>query len=69
MAKVTGKQRKEHATVRGPNGKPKYPIFNKATAKSAVKLINHAKPPLSSAQKARVRAKAAKYGVKGGNDG
>jgi hypothetical protein len=55
---VTSTARKKHGTVGS-----KYPIFDKKSARSALKLINHAKPPLSAAQKARIRAKARRYGV------
>lgn len=46
------------------NGKAKYPIDSPGTAKSAIKLINSAKPELTPSQKAAVRRKAASYGVK-----
>lgn len=42
-------------------GQAKYPIFSAHSARSALRLIDSASPPLTAAQKAAVRAKAAKY--------
>lgn len=57
-------KRERTATVSGPKGESKYPIFDERSARSALRLINHAKPALTAEQKAAVRRKAAKYGVK-----
>lgn len=53
---ISAKQRKKHATVAGD----KFPIppGDKAHARAALRLINKAKPPLTPAQKAKVKAKA-----------
>jgi hypothetical protein len=59
---VPATKRKKYATVKS-GGKAKYPIFSEKSARSALKLINNAKPPLTSSQKATVKRKAAKYGV------
>jgi hypothetical protein len=56
------KERKESATV-VVNGKPKYPIKDEAHAELALKLINSAKPALTSDQKTKVRRKAARFGA------
>lgn len=55
---ISKSKRKKYATVAGD----KYPIppGDKAHARSALRLINKAKPPLSSSQKAKVKAKANK---------
>lgn len=42
-------------------GEAKFPIFDAHSARSALRLIGNAKPPLTPAQEAAVRAKAAKY--------
>jgi len=52
------KARERSATVRGPKGEAKYPIPDKSHARNALARINQAKPPLTPAQKAKVRAKA-----------
>lgn len=62
MTKISANRRHQAATVR-VDGEEKYPIDSTHTAKSAVKLINNAKPPLTGGQKAAVRQKAARYGV------
>jgi hypothetical protein len=62
MTYIPKKRREEAATVH-VDGKAKYPIDSKHTAKSALRLINNAKPPLTPSQKATVRKDAAKYGV------
>lgn len=59
---VPAKKRKQYATVRS-GGKNKFPVYNKRTARSAKRLINHAKPPLTPSQKARVLARVRKFGV------
>lgn len=55
---ISPKKRKKYATVAGD----KYPIppGDKKHARSALRLINSAKPPLTPAQKAKVKAKANK---------
>lgn len=62
MTKITAERRKKSATVH-VGGKDKYPVFSKQTARSALRLLNHAKPPLTASQKAAVIRKAAKFGV------
>lgn len=57
MGTLNSKQRKASATV-VVNGQAKFPIPDKAHAKAALARINQAKPPLTPAQKAKVRAKA-----------
>lgn len=51
---ISAKVRAKTATVAGG----KFPIPDKAHAESALRLINTAKPPLTAAQKSKVRAKA-----------
>lgn len=43
------------------NGKVKFPINDAGHARAALGRINSAKPPLTASQKARVRARAAKF--------
>lgn len=57
MGTLNSKQRKASATV-VVNGQPKFPIPDKAHARAALARIDQAKPPLTSSQKAKVRAKA-----------
>ena len=57
MATLTTKQRKKSATV-VVGGVPKYPIPDAVHAQAALARIDQAKPPLTPAQKAKVRAKA-----------
>lgn len=64
MTKISAKRRAKSSTVQ-VGGKDKFPIDSPHTAKSAIKLINTAKPPLTTSQKVAVRRKAASYGVKG----
>jgi len=64
MGVLSAKQRKRSATV-VVGGESKYPIPDKAHAKAALARLNQAKPPLTPAQKARVRAKAHKFLGKG----
>jgi hypothetical protein len=54
--------RQQTATVH-VGGEDKYPIFNAHSARSALKLIHNAKPPLTPEQQAAVRRRAAQYGV------
>jgi len=49
--------RKRLAVVK-TGGESKFPIGDKAHAKAALARLNQAKPPLTPAQKAKVRAKA-----------
>ena len=60
--KISAEKRSKTATVH-TGGKEKFPVFDAKSARSALKLLNNAKPPLTDAQKAAVRRKAAKYGV------
>lgn len=64
MTKVpfSASERTKYATVHTKTG-GKFPIKSEQSAKNAVKLINRAKPPLSSTQKAAVRREAAFFGV------
>lgn len=57
---ISAESRKKNATVH-VHGKAKFPISDAHSASSALKLINHAKPPLTPSQKAAVRAKAKRY--------
>ena len=57
MATLNAKQRQASATI-VVGGKAKYPIPDKAHARAALGRINQAEPPLTSGQKARVRARA-----------
>lgn len=66
--KITADVRKKYATVHTKDGKGKYPIDSVHSAKSALRLINNAKPKLSSSQKSAVRKEAAEYGVKSSSD-
>jgi hypothetical protein len=66
MAVLKAKARKKSATV-VVDGKPKFPIPDKAHAKAALARIDQAKPPLTPSQKAAVKAKANRVlGKKGG---
>jgi len=60
MGVLKAAARKRHATVI-VNGKPKFPINDVGHAKAALARIGQARPPLTAAQKARVRARAAKF--------
>ncbi len=61
MGRLTAKQRAKSAVIKRP-GKPdseqSFPIPDAAHAKAALGRINQAKPPLTAAEKAKVRAKA-----------
>lgn len=57
MAVLNAKQRKRSATI-VVNGEPKFPMPDKAHARNALARLNQAKPPLTPAQKAKVRARA-----------
>ena len=57
MGKLNAKQKKASATV-VVNGQSKFPIPDKAHAKVALARINQARPPLTPAQKVKVRMKA-----------
>lgn len=59
MGVLKAKARKKSAVIH-QGGKAKYPIPDAAHAKAALARINQAKPPLTAAQKAKVRAAAAK---------
>lgn len=60
MGVLKAKARKASATV-VVNGKPKFPIPDAGHARAALARLNQAKPPLTPAQKAKVRARAAKF--------
>jgi hypothetical protein len=57
---VTTEARKKKGFKKGP-ARGKFPIFDRKSAASALKLINNAKPPLSDTQKASIRRRAKKY--------
>jgi len=57
MAVLNAKQRKRSATI-VVNGQAKFPMPDKAHARNALARLNQAKPPLTAAQKAKVRARA-----------
>jgi hypothetical protein len=57
------KKRREKSAVVHSGKKAKFPVDSVQTAKSAEKLINTAKPALSSGQKAAIHRKTAKFGV------
>jgi hypothetical protein len=65
---MTAQDYQAHGTVVS-GGKRKLPIKNRESAKNALKLMGHTKPPLSEGQKATVRRKAAQYGVKPASEG
>ncbi len=65
MGTLNAKQRAKSATITTKSGEKKYPIPDKAHAKAALARIDQAKPPLTPAQKAKVRAKAHRV-LKGG---
>jgi len=68
MVKITKKRRERAATVH-VDGKAKYPVDSPQTAKSAVKLINNARPPLTKSQRSHVLHESAKYGVHPAGEG
>jgi hypothetical protein len=57
MAILNAKQRKRSATI-VVNGQAKFPMPDKAHARNALARLNQAKPPLTPAQKAKVKARA-----------
>jgi len=61
VGRLTAKQRAASAVIKRP-GKPaseqSYPIPDAGHARAALARIDQAKPPLTAAQKAKVRAKA-----------
>jgi hypothetical protein len=59
--------RKKTATVHR-NGKDEFPIPDKKHATLALDMINRAKPPLSSSEKAAVRKRAAAFGSHSATD-
>ena len=59
MGVLKAKARKASATV-VVNGEPKFPIPDKAHARVALARLDQAKPPLTPAQKSKVRARAHK---------
>jgi hypothetical protein len=69
MGVLTAKQRAKSAVVHVKGAPPsgqKFPIPDRAHAKAALGRINQAKPPLTPAQKAAVRARATRVlGKKG----
>lgn len=67
MTFISAKRRKKSATVH-VGGKSKFPVDSVQTAKSALKLENSAKPPLTGPQKAAIHKKAASFGVKSKTD-
>lgn len=68
MGLLSAKQRARSAVVHvkgAPPSEQKFPIPDKAHARAALGRINQAKPPLTPAQKARVRAAAKRMLGKG----
>ena len=59
MAVLKAKARKKSATI-VVNGQGKFPMPDKAHARNALARLNQAKPPLTPAQKATIRARAAR---------
>ena len=59
MAVLNAKQKKRSATI-VVNGQGKFPMPDKAHARNALARLNQAKPPLTPAQKAKIRARAAR---------
>lgn len=57
MAVLKAAARKRSATI-VVNGQAKFPMPDKAHARSALARINQAKPALTAAQKAKVKARA-----------
>lgn len=57
MAVLNAKQKKRSATI-VVGGKPKFPMPDKAHARNALARLNQAKPELTPAQKAKIRARA-----------
>ena len=57
MGILNAKQRRASATI-VVNGQAKYPMPDKAHARNALARLNQARPPLTPAQKARVKARA-----------
>ena len=62
MVDFSAKERKKYATVK-VGGKSKFPIKSAESARNALKLEGHAKPPLNSSQKASIARRAASFGV------
>jgi hypothetical protein len=60
---MTPGYRKRNATI-VRDGKEMYPIGNAKDASDAWGLRNNAKPPLSGAEMAKLRARVQSYGVK-----
>lgn len=61
MTHISAKRRQQAATVHTKDGQNKFPVDSVQTAKSAAHLLNTAKPPLSSSQRATVIRKVHKY--------
>ena len=57
MAVLNAKQKKRSATI-VVDGEAKFPMPDKAHARNALARLNQAKPPLTAAQKAKVKARA-----------
>jgi hypothetical protein len=60
MTYISPERREKSATVRAGK-KKKFPVDSVQTAKSALHLINNAKPPLDSKQRANVIKRAHEY--------
>lgn len=61
MAVLKAKARAKSAVIKkkgAPPSEQKFPIPDKAHARAALGRLNQAKPPLTPAQKAKVRARA-----------
>ena len=59
MAVLNAKQRKRSATI-DVNGQGKFPMPDAAHARNALARLNQARPQLTPAQKAKIRARAAR---------
>ena len=57
MAVLNAKQRKRSATI-VVDGDAKFPMPDKAHARAALARLDQARPPLTAAQKAKVKARA-----------
>lgn len=60
MGVLKAAARKRHATI-VVSGTPKFPINDAGHAKAALARLNQAKPALTAAQRAKVKARARKF--------
>lgn len=59
MAVLNAKQKKKSATI-VVGGQGKFPMPDAAHARNALARLGQAKPPLTAAQKAKIKARAAR---------